>query len=149
MNMLLAIAFVTLCSLLAHISVVNGMSVHKFSDEPQHTHKLRHHDKFHEKVDGESDTPSSNCPKCHNRPEIRMTEEQLAELRLEYVKNQILKKLKLKDRPNVSLGGLPKPIAEGATFLSDTHSDNDITGIPDEFYAKTTQKIIFPELGKL
>ncbi|KAJ6643812.1 Inhibin beta B chain [Pseudolycoriella hygida] len=88
----------------------------------------------------------SNCPKCQNRPEIRMTEEELTELRIEYVKNQILKKLKLTERPQVSVsGGLPKPVAEGATFLSDS-DDDSITGIPDEFYGKTTQKIIFPQL---
>lgn len=93
----------------------------------------------------------SNCPKCQNRPEIRMTEEELTELRIEYVKNQILKKLKLTERPQVSVSlssGLPKPVAEGATFLSDS-DDDSITGIPDEFYGKTTQKIIFPQLGEL
>lgn len=109
------------------------------------------HDKLNENHNSHVTKIPSNCPKCQNRPEIRMTEEELTELRIEYVKNQILKKLKLTERPQVSVslsGGLPKPVAEGATFLSDSDEDS-ITGIPDEFYGKTTQKIIFPQLGEL
>ncbi len=109
------------------------------------------HEKFNEMQNGHVTKIPSNCPKCQNRPEIRMTEEELTELRIEYVKNQILKKLKLTERPQVSVSlssGLPKPVAEGATFLSDS-DDDSITGIPDEFYGKTTQKIIFPQLGEL
>lgn len=90
----------------------------------------------------------SPCPKCQNRPEIRMTEEQLTELRIKYVKNQILKKLKLTERPQVSISGLPKPVAEGATIRLDSE-ENELSSIQDDFYAKTTQKIIFPEIGRL
>lgn len=115
-------------------------------DDNQHQNE-----KFTENSNSHVTKIPSNCPKCQNRPEIRMTEEELTELRIEYVKNQILKKLKLKERPQVSVSlssGLPKPVAEGATFLSDS-DDDSITGIPDEFYGKTTQKIIFPQLGEL
>lgn len=89
----------------------------------------------------------SPCPKCQNRPEIRMTEEQLTELRIKYVKNQILKKLKLSEKPQVSISSLPKPVAEGATIRLDSE-ENELSGIQDDFYAKTTQKIIFPEIGE-
>lgn len=109
------------------------------------------HEKFNENQNSHVTKIPSNCPKCQNRPEIRMTEEELTELRIEYVKNQILKKLKLTERPQVSVSlssGLPKPVAEGATFLNDS-DDDSITGIPDEFYGKTTQKIVFPQLGEL
>lgn len=120
------------------------------NDDDDTNHNTNHnHDKHNEHSNGHHTTKiPSNCPKCQNRPEIRMTEEELTELRIEYVKNQILKKLKLTERPQVSVslsGGLPKPVAEGATFLSDS-DDDSITGIPDEFYGKTTQKIIFPQL---
>lgn len=87
----------------------------------------------------------SNCPKCKN--ELRMTEQELTELRIEYVKKQILRKLKLKERPQVSVSSIPKPVAEGATIQYDD-SDDIQQRVSEEFYAKTTQKIIFPQLGK-
>lgn len=86
----------------------------------------------------------SNCPKCKN--ELLMTEDELTELRIEYVKKQILKKLKLKERPQVSLGNIPRPVAEGATIQLDD-SDDIQSRVSEEFYARTTQKIIFPQLG--
>lgn len=86
----------------------------------------------------------ANCPKCKN--ELRMTEEELTELRIEYVKKQILRKLKLKERPQVSVSNIPKPVAEGATIQLDDSDDMQSRG-SEEFYAKTTQKIIFPQLG--
>lgn len=91
----------------------------------------------------------TNCPKCHNKQEaVQMTEEQLTELRIEYVKNQILKKLKLKEPPKVSLSDLPRPVIEGATM--ERAEDESTGGIPDEYYAQTTQKIFFPQLlGRL
>lgn len=88
----------------------------------------------------------SNCPKCKN--ELLMTEEDLTELRIEYVKKQILKKLKLKERPQVSVSSIPRPVAEGATIQLDD-SDDIQSRVSEEFYAKTTQKIIFPQMGML
>lgn len=86
----------------------------------------------------------SNCPKCKN--ELLMTEDELTELRIEYVKKQILKKLKLKERPQVSVSHIPRPVAEGATIQLDDNDDMQ-SRVSEEFYAKTTQKIIFPQLG--
>lgn len=88
-----------------------------------------------------------NCPKCQNRPELRMTEEELTKLRIEYVKNQILKKLRLTERPNVSATNLPRPIAEGSMIYPE---DEEVQQhhVFEQFYGKTTQKIIFLELGK-
>lgn len=118
-----------------------------------HKHRHRHHS------DGGADkhphqpsaaVGSPNCPKCQaNAANIVMTEEELTELRITYVKNQILKKLKLTERPDVSLSGLPLPlpVAKGATMQ--LNDDDELTGIPDDFYAKTNQKIIFPQLGEL
>lgn len=86
----------------------------------------------------------SNCPKCKN--ELRINEQELTELRIAYVKKQILKKLKLKERPQVSVSHIPRPVAEGATIQLDD-SDDIQSRVSEEFYARTTQKIIFPQLG--
>lgn len=121
--------------------------------QQQQKHQRQHHnnnhrtsehdDRLHEK------TTSANCSKCRQRDGIQMTEEQLTELRLEYVKNEILKRLKLKERPKkVSSADLPLPIAEGATIHMDEEDENALTGIPDDYYGKTTQKIIFPQFGE-
>lgn len=110
-------------------------------------HKHRHHLKS-----GEKTAPTSNCPRCqaHSANKLVMSEDELTELRITYVKNQILKKLKLTERPDVSLSGipLPLPVAEGATMQLEEEDANALTGIPDDFYAKTNQKIIFPQMGK-
>lgn len=91
---------------------------------------------------------SSGCTKCHHRDELMMTEQELTDLRIEFVKNQILKKLKLKERPQVSMSSVPRPVAEGATIQVDENDENSLNGIQDEYYARTTQKIIFPQLGE-
>lgn len=76
-----------------------------------------------------------------------MTEEQLTKLRIEYVKNQILKKLRLTERPNVSATNLPRPIAEGSMINDEDEEEQQQNKAFEQFYAKTTQKIIFLELG--
>lgn len=95
----------------------------------------------------EHDGKVKNCPKCDSRPELRMTEKDLTKLRIEYVKNQILKKLRLTERPQVSASNIPKPVADGATFYQE-NAPEQTNRAPDEFYGKTTQRIIFPKLGK-
>lgn len=87
-----------------------------------------------------------NCPKCQSRPELRMTEEQLTKLRIEYVKNQILKKLQMTERPNVSATNLPRPVAEGS-MIDPVDEEEQQNNAFEQFYGKTTQKIIFLELG--
>lgn len=88
-----------------------------------------------------------DCPKCQSRPELRMTETELTKLRIEYVKNQILKKLRMTERPNVSAANLPRPIAEGAMIFPEDEEDQQNNAF-EQFYGKTTQKIIFLELGE-
>lgn len=88
-----------------------------------------------------------NCPKCQRQPELRMTEEQLTKLRIEYVKNQILKKLRLTKRPNVSATNLPRPVAEGSMINAEDEEEQQQNNAFEQFYGKTTQKIIFLELG--
>lgn len=88
-----------------------------------------------------------SCPKCQRRPELRMTEKELTKLRIEYIKNQILKKLRMTERPNVSVANLPKPVAEGAMIFPEDEEEQQHNAF-EQFYGKTTQKIIFLELGK-
>lgn len=104
-------------------------------DEQQILEKMHH---LNQKV---------NCPKCQNRPELRMTEEELTKLRIEYVKNQILKKLRMTKRPNVSVANLPRPVAEGSMIFPEDEEEQQNHAF-EQFYGKTTQKIIFLELGK-
>lgn len=106
----------------------------KHFDEQQALEKMHH---LNQKV---------NCPKCQSRPELRMTEEELTKLRIEYVKNQILKKLRMTERPNVSVANLPRPVAEGSMISEDEEEQQN--HVFEQFYGKTTQKIIFLELGK-
>lgn len=53
----------------------------------------------------------------------------------------------MKERPavNIPLSGVPKPVAEGATIES--YRENKHHKERDEYYGKTTQKIIFPKEG--
>lgn len=88
-----------------------------------------------------------SCPKCQRRPELRMTEKELTKLRIEYVKNQILKKLRMTERPNVSVANLPKPVAEGSMIFPEDEEEQQHNAF-EQFYGRTTQKIIFLELGK-
>lgn len=100
---------------------------------------------IHENIQNNKKT--KNCAKCQNHPELRMTEEELTALRIEYVKNQILQKLRLTERPQVSASNIPKPVAEGATIYQESTQEHT-NRAPDEFYGKTTQKIIFLKLGE-
>lgn len=125
----------TMWTILGHTLQSDGKSI----ETEQIKYKYEHN--------SEHDGKQKNCPKCDNRPELRMTEKDLTKLRIEYVKNQILKKLRLTERPQVSATNIPKPVADGATFYLE-NAPEQTNRAPDEFYGKTTQKIIFPKLGK-
>lgn len=71
-------------------------------------------------------------------------------LRIEYIKNQILNKLRLKEKPAVSLDNLPRIVKENDYIMSkirDEDDDDDEDGYSDDFYAKTTRVIVFPYEG--
>lgn len=92
-------------------------------------------------------TAGIHCPKCEsNRKVEHVTEEELTRLRIEFVKQQILEKLRLKERPNVSAVGLPKPIYEGVTI--EQEEDSTVNKDLDDYYARTSKKFIFLEVGK-
>lgn len=76
-----------------------------------------------------------------------VTEDEFTKIRIEYIKNQILKKLRLKEKPTVAFGNLPKPVKEYENLLPDQDM-NLQSSYSDDFYGKTTQAIIFPYEGK-
>lgn len=76
-----------------------------------------------------------------------VTEEEFTALRIEYIKNQILKKLRLKKKPKITGAHLPKAVTENEALLP--RSDEFVeTNYFDDFYGKTTQAIVFPYEGK-
>ncbi|EDW11715.1 inhibin beta A chain [Drosophila mojavensis] len=86
-------------------------------------------------------TASRGCPKCEsNRQVEHITEEELRRLRIEFVKQQILEKLRLKESPNVSAVELPRPIFEGVTLQNSEESTKNKDY--DDYYARTNQKFI-------
>lgn len=83
------------------------------------------------------------CANCANGD---LTVDELTEARIEIVKQQILKKLRLEKKPELAIpvNSLPMPVAQGQTFSSGTEKPND----SDEYYGRTEQKIIFPVEGE-
>lgn len=80
------------------------------------------------------------------QPEFPVSDEFTA-IRIEYIKNQILKKLRLKEKPTVDIGELPKPVRDYENILPDQDMMVE-SGYSDDFYGKTTQAIVFPYEGK-
>ncbi|CAG9816776.1 unnamed protein product [Phaedon cochleariae] len=72
-----------------------------------------------------------------------VTEDELTKLRIEYIKNQILKKLRLKEKPTIAGGDLPKPVKEYEQLLPPQDMGLE-SSYSDDFYGKTTQAIVFP-----
>lgn len=88
----------------------------------------------------------TKCVGCDNKlDDEAQLEEELTALRIEYIKHQILKKLRLKEKPTVSfpINGLPKPLTEDEHIFP-INQENEIM---DHYYGKTTQAIIFPSEG--
>lgn len=69
----------------------------------------------------------------------------LTEARIEFVKQQILKKLRLSRKPVVAVpvNSLPMPVAQGVTYSQGTDKPPEF----DDYYGRTEQKIIFPTEG--
>jgi len=108
-----------------------------------------------------------NCAKVNHRLAIK--------LKLDAIQKQILSKLKLKTRPNVTLNVSKELLREAVQRLSDQEltstskspneettladredmsmanndiQSNDITASSEEYYGKLSEIIIFPEPGK-
>lgn len=75
-----------------------------------------------------------------------VSEKEFTALRIEYIKNQILKKLRLKEKPTVGIAKLPKLVKEYDNLIPD-QDDSMHSSYSDDFYGKTTQAIIFPYEG--
>lgn len=71
----------------------------------------------------------------------------LTTLRIEYIKNQILKKLRLKEKPAVSLENIPQIVKENDYIMSKIRGDVTDDAYSDDFYARTTRAIVFPYEG--
>lgn len=76
-----------------------------------------------------------------------VTEEEFTALRIEYIKNQILKKLRLKKKPKIAGAHLPKAVTENEALLPRSEEFVE-TNYFDDFYGKTTQAIVFPYEGE-
>lgn len=103
-----------------------------------------------EPVNGDESNKKSpfKCPKCEKNS-VKMSEDELTNLRIEYVKNQILHKLRMNERPpKKSIDELPEPIQEGYAIQSEDNTDY-LNRRLDDYFAKTTQKIIFLTQGLL
>ncbi|XP_069693050.1 growth/differentiation factor 8 [Periplaneta americana] len=95
-----------------------------------------------------SDTHEARCPGCGARrynQESQLAEQQLTALRIEMIKEQILKKLRLKERPSVSmpLSALPKPLTSGVILNQSTNQETNRD--VDDFYGTTDKVILFPQ----
>lgn len=87
----------------------------------------------------------TKCPQCKNSDTL--SEDDLTKLRIEYVKKQILHKLRLTERPRpLKRSDLPEPVQVGYSIESDKNEEM-FNRRPDGDYAKTTQKIVFMTQG--
>lgn len=103
---------------------------------------------FEPSNDDDESIKKVNCPKCKQNS-VKMSENELANLRIEYVKNQILHKLRLTERPApIAKDELPEPISEGYAVSSHEPNTDFLNRHLDDYFAKTTQKIIFLTKGK-
>ncbi|XP_071558759.1 growth/differentiation factor 8 [Temnothorax nylanderi] len=85
-----------------------------------------------------------DCAGCaQNKVNVIDPDPLLTELRVEYVKQQILKKLRLSKPPEVSmpLSTLPKPLINGNVLRPDLERP------AENFYGKTNQVVVFPSEG--
>lgn len=92
------------------------------------------------------------CAGCaENKVNVIDPEPLLTELRVEYVKQQILKKLRLSKPPEVSmpLSTLPKPLINGNVLELRPGAPPEPERPAENFYGKTDQIVVFPNEGKI
>lgn len=131
--------------------------------------KVRHyHMKISESFNKDSEASSKflGCPNCLHESETERMRRETDKLRLEAIKKQILQKLGLKHKPNVTRS-LPKEIimetlnraeddiSDGFfkdfdSAFSENNSGNRILEQqePDEFFGRMSEIIVFAEEGK-
>ena len=86
---------------------------------------------------------------CRGCSRNRITDPILTELRVEYVKQQILMKLRLAKPPDVSisLSTLPKPLINGNVLELRPGEPLEPDKPAESFYGKTDQVVVFPQEG--
>lgn len=93
-----------------------------------------------------------NCPGCiHAKNFDEISDDELDELRIEFVKNEILRKLRLTERPPKKeklINELPEPVQEDHMDHGYEKSVKNVILNNEDYYAKTTQKIVFLTQGK-
>lgn len=102
-------------------------------------------------IDGNSNEECSDCTR--NRLVATSSIDRdpiMTELRVEYVKQQILKKLRLEKPPEVSisLSTLPKPLINGHVLELRPGAPLEPEKQAESFYGKTDQIVVFPNEGK-
>lgn len=98
----------------------------------------------------DSNSDDSECSGCaQNKISIIEYDPILTELRVEYVKQQILKKLRLSKPPEVSLSlsTLPKPLINGHVLELRPGEPLEPEKPAESFYGKTDQVVVFPNEG--
>lgn len=94
----------------------------------------------------------NTCAGCaQNKVNVIDPDPLLTELRVEYVKQQILKKLRLSKPPEVSmpLSTLPRPLIHGNVLELRPGAPPEPERPAENFYGKTDQVIVFPNEGKV
>ncbi|XP_031839634.1 activin beta chain dawdle [Nomia melanderi] len=97
-----------------------------------------------------SSSEEEECAECaHNKISLLASDPILTELRVEYVKQQILKKLRLSKPPEISmpLSTLPKPLINGRVLELRPGAPLEPEKSIDSFYGKTDQIVVFPNEG--
>lgn len=98
-------------------------------------------------------TTASETNECSGCAQNRVNEIEpdpiLTELRVEYVKQQILRKLRLEKPPEVSLtiSTLPKPLINGHVLEVKPGEPLEPQIPAESFYGKTNQIVVFPNEG--
>ncbi|KAI8509318.1 hypothetical protein Bbelb_131660 [Branchiostoma belcheri] len=94
-----------------------------------------------------------SCPSCRMQADYLKSADpdEVKRLRLEVIKQQILSKLRMSDRPNITVPrtAIPRPLADEnppeVSLQPQVEANLDI----DDFYGRTTQIIIFPEAARV
>ncbi|XP_011055841.1 PREDICTED: inhibin beta A chain isoform X2 [Acromyrmex echinatior] len=116
-----------------------GSIAAQWAISPLRIHTLLPHLSSESSINKEAD-----CTGCaQNKVNVIESDPLLTELRVEYVKQQILKKLRLSKPPEVSmpLSTLPKPLINGNVLRPSLERP------AENFYGKTNQVVVFPNEG--
>ena len=150
-NQLLAVLFVILVVKDVSLEPKEHPFRHKRFNHPNLVSAVSNEieDELEEIVQNAPDDPFEKlqCPNCKQHG-VQISAEDLKSLRIEFLKNEILNKLRLKERPKISFPKLPQPIADGITIQYNPEVDESNKRL-DDYYAKTTQKIVFLKEGML